>query len=135
MAMRKACLVALVVMIGAAGLYAQGRRGPQWVLLGERSVTDRVDHDTIVVTGERGTFNAIRIDVSVHAVDFHKVVIHFRNGDDQNVELRDTIKAGGSSRVIDIDGANRVIRAIDFWYDANTIGRGGKALVRTLGRR
>ena len=124
----------LVVIVGAVALQAQRGRGPQWVVLGEREVTDKLDHDTIVVTGERGSFNAIRNDVLIHAVDFHKVVIHFRNGDDQNVELRDTIKAGGASRIIDIDGANRIIRSIDFWYDANTIGKGGKALVRTMGR-
>jgi hypothetical protein len=133
--MRRAILgVLAVVILSAVGIHAQRGRGPQWVLLGEREVSDKLDHDTIVVTGERGTFNAIRLDVSIHAVDFHKVVIHFRNGDDQNVELRDTIKAGGSSRAVDIDGANRIIRSIDFWYDANTIGRGGRAIVRTMGR-
>ena len=71
----------------------------------------------------------------LHAVDFHRVVLHFGNGDDQKVELRATIPAGGSSRVIDVEGADRVIKSIEFWYDANTIGRGGKAVVRTMGRR
>lgn len=67
-------------------------------------------------------------------MDFRRVTIHFANGDDQTVELRATIPAGGESRVIDIDGANRVIREVEFWYDAKTLGRGGRALVRVLGR-
>ena len=71
---------------------------------------------------------------SGHAVDFHRVVIHFRGGDDQKVEMRNTIRAGNQSREIDIDGKDRVIRSIDFWYDAKTIGRGGKATVRAMGR-
>jgi hypothetical protein len=109
-------------------------RGNDWVRLGERIVSDKNDHDTITVTAARGTFTAVKFEVVRHAVDFHKVVIHFGSGDDQNLELRNTIPAGGSSRVIDIDGANRVIKSIDFWYDAKTIGRGGTATVRAMGK-
>ena len=127
-------LAVLVVMVSAVWtVQAQGGR-PAWVLLGQRSVTDRADHDTVTVTGARGTFTAVKFEVQRHAVDFHRVVIHFGNGGDQNVELRDTIKAGGETRVIDINGTDRVIRSIDFWYDAKTLGRGGRANVRVLGR-
>lgn len=63
------------------------------------------------------------------------MVVHFGNGDDQKVELRATIPAGGESRVIDVKGRNRVIRSIEFWYDARTIDAGGKALVRAVGPR
>lgn len=63
----------------------------------------KADHDTVVVTGARGNFTAIKLTVQRNAVDFHRVVIHYRNGSDQNVELRNTIPAGGESRVIDID--------------------------------
>jgi len=133
---KRTTLATLVIVVCAAGLgEAQRGRGQQWTLLGQRTVTDKADHDTIVVTAARGTFTAVKFEVQRHAVDFHRVVIHFRNGDDQKVELRNTIRAGGESRVIDIDGNDRVIRSIDFWYDANTIGRGGSATVRVLGRR
>jgi hypothetical protein len=131
---QRVILAVLVILVAAAGtIQAQGR-GPQWVLLGTRNVTDRADHDTIAVTGAKGTFTAVKFEVRGHAVDFHRVVIHFANGGDQNVELRNTIRAGGESRVIDIDGRDRVIRSIDFWYDAKTLGRGGRAVVRVLGR-
>ena len=133
--MRRGMILAiLMVIVGAVGaLEAQGR-GPQWVVLGTRTVSDRADHGTIRVTGAKGTFTAVKFEVRQRAVDFHRVVIHFANGGDQNVELRNTIRAGGESRVIDIDGANRVIQSIDFWYDAKTLGRGGRATVRALGR-
>ena len=134
---RRLGLLAIAILFTAtAALQAQAARGAAgWVLLGTRTVTDRQDHDTIVVTGARGTFKAIRLEVSGHAVDFHRVVVHFANGDDQRLELRNTIPAGGQSRNIDIDGKERVIRSIDFWYDAKTIGRGGKAIVRVRGQR
>src|SRR6185295_12196506 len=129
---RRLPIVAGAVLLAAVSVFAQGRRGPDWALLGVRTVTDRADHDVVPVTAKRGEFRAIRLDVMLHAVDFHRVVVHFGNGDDQKVELRATIPAGGSSRVIDLDGADRVIKSIEFWYDAATIGRGGKAVVRTM---
>ena len=129
---RRVVLTIIAVAVGVA--MAQAQRGPRWELLGQRVVTDRADHDTIAVTAAKGTFTAVRFDVTGHAVDFHRVVIHFRNGDDQRVELRNTIRSGSQSRVIDIEGKDRVIRSIDFWYDAKTIGRGGKATVRAMGR-
>ncbi len=132
---RRMILAVLVVMVGAAWtVQAQGGK-PAWALLGQRNVTDRADHDTITVTGARGNFTAVKFEVQRRAVDFHRVVIHFGNGNDQNVELRNTIRAGGETRVIDIEGGDRVIRSIDFWYDAKTLGRGGRATVRVLGRR
>lgn len=134
----KAVMAAMMVMAlvtGAVALQAQRGRGEDWVLLGERIVTDRADHDTIEVSASRGAFTALKFEVRGHAVDFRKVTIKFGNGDDQNVELRDSIPAGGATRVIDIPGSERIIRKIDFWYDAKTFGRGGRATVRALGRR
>lgn len=131
--MRRPFLLAvLAAFLATIGAEAQG--GPRWALLGSRTVSDRADHDTVTVTSSRGTFDAVRFQVRGGAVDFHRVVIHFASGGDQNVELRDTIRAGGESRVIDIDGRDRVIRSIDFWYDANTLGRVGRATVRVHGR-
>lgn len=135
--MRVHKLVRMAVLVAGVctAIALQAQRGKaEWVVLGERVVTDRGDHDSINVTAGRGAFEAIKFEVKNHAVDFHRVVVHFGNGDDQNIDLRATIPAGGESRVIDIDGVNRVIKSIDFWYDAKTLGRGGRAVVRSLGR-
>ncbi len=130
---RRFLLVLTILALTTPILDAQ--RGPRWERLGSREVTDGADHDTIVVTAREGTFNAVQLRVQRRAVDFQRVVIHFANGDDQRLDLRATIPAGGESRVIDIDGANRVIRSVDFWYDAVTPGRGGRARVTMFGRR
>jgi len=127
---RRIVLICTLAIFVAVTLAAQGR----WEVLGKRNVRDRLDHDTIVVGKNKGTFTAIKIDVGRRGVDFDRVVIHFANGGDQNVAMRASIPAKGESRVIDIDGRNRVIRSIDFWYDAKSLGRGGSSTVRVLGR-
>ena len=129
---RRVILAVMVILVCAAS--AIGAQSGRWELIGSRTVTDRADHDTVKVGSAKGDFTAVKIEVQRRAVSFRRVVIHFRNGDDQKVELRDTIGANGESRVIDIDGRDRVIRSIDFWYDAQSLGRGGRATVRVLGR-
>jgi hypothetical protein len=121
---------ALSVALLSTSVLAQTNRA--WVLLGQRTVSDRGDHDEIPVTITRGDFRAIKLTVQRTAVDFRRVVVHFRNGEDQPVELRATIPAGGESRVIDLSGGDRVIRSVEFWYDARSRGR--QAIVRVLGR-
>ena len=128
----RAIATALLVALTFAAVASAGPiRG--WELLGERTVNDAVDHDTIVVTRSEGSFKALRIKVFERAVQFRKMTIHFANGADQEVELRNVIPAGGQSRIIDVAGGDRVIRSIEFVYDAQALG-GHKALVRVFGK-
>jgi len=120
-------LLTTLALGGPAGAPAR-----DWVLLGQRTVTDRVDHDVIGVTARQGDFRAIKLTVQRAAVDFHRVVVHYGNGSKQEVELRNTIPAGGESRAIDLNGSDRVINRVEFWYDARTF-RGRRALVRLFG--
>ncbi len=129
---RRTFLAVVVVLAWAVG--EAGAQSGRWELLGSRTVTDRADRDTVKVGEGKGSFTAIKLEVQRRAVRFQRVVIKFRNGDDQKVELRDTIGANGESRVIDVDGGDRVIRSIEFWYEAQSLGRGGQATVRVLGR-
>jgi len=126
--------LALLVALAAFPVVAAARGAGGWTLLGERRVTDKLDHDTIAVTATRGDFHRIQLRVLERAVQFRKVVVHFGNGESQELELRDVIRAGGRSRAIDLAGGDRVIQSIDLWYDAQSIGGKG-ALVRVFGQR
>jgi len=127
-------ILALLVLIAlAAGFAPPAAARGGWELLGERVVTDRVDHDTIVVTRAEGTFKALQIRVHQRPVQFRSLKLHFANGDVQSVELRDRIPAGGKSRVIDVEGGDRVIRSVELVYDAQALG-GRTAKVRVFGR-
>jgi hypothetical protein len=125
-----------LLLLASAMACAPGRARAlaDWDLLGSRQVNDRVDHDVITVGARDGEYRRIKFTVQRASVDFHRVVVHFGNGRDQRVELRNTIPAGGETRAIDLDGNERVIRSIEFWYDANTI-RGRRAQVRAFGMR
>jgi hypothetical protein len=126
--------LALFVALAAFPIVAAARGyGRGWTLLGERRVTDKLDHDTIAVTATRGDFHRLQLRVLERPVQFHKVVVHFGNGESQELELREVIRAGGRSRAIDLSGGDRVIRTIDLWYDAQSVAGKG-ALVRVFGQ-
>jgi len=128
---RRLAVLAFAAVMVSVATSASAQRG--WTMLGQRAVTDRADHDVIAVTSERGTFKQIKLSVQRASVDFRRVVVHFGNGDKQELEMKNTIRAGGETRAIDIDGTDRVIKSVEFWYDANT-RRGRQATVRLLGK-
>ncbi len=132
MRLRSLVTTSLVLTV-VAGSLAPALAADRWDLLGSRRVTDRVDHDEIVITAKEGTFTALQLRVKGVAVQFRSMTIHFANDEKQEVELKNVIPAGGQSRVIDVVGAERIIRRVSFVYDSQSV-RGRRAYVRLYGR-
>lgn len=104
------------------------------VLLGERIVGDKVDHDTIAVTADKGTFRRIKFAARDHAIQIYRIVVHYGNGEPDKIEVKAVIPAGQESRVIDLKGGDRVIKKIDVWYETKSLGK-QKAILRVYGVR
>lgn len=124
-----AALLALV----AAGA-AQAQDGGRWELLGEKAVDFRAERDTITVTAREGRFDAIRLHVEGNSIHIRELVVQFGNGDKQGVDVRETIREGGSTRVIDLERDDRVIQAIVLVYKTEGARREGRATVKVQGR-
>lgn len=103
--------------------YAQGRRDDdrrrgdegRWEMLGTSHVDGRNDHDRISVNN-RGMFRALQLGVRGGAIEFHRIVVHFENGGDSDLEIRGRIEDRGRTRTIDLPGDRRRIRSVEFWY-------------------
>lgn len=112
---------------------ALSQKPPRWEKLGQRRVDYTRDRDEILVTAREGFFTALKIRVKRAPIQMHRMVIHFADGSTREVELREHIRAGGSSRVIDLPGNKRIIRKVVFVYDTrNSAPR--KAVVELWGR-
>lgn len=129
---RRALPVAALLALLTTACASTPGPGRDWVALGQRSVTDRLDHDRIAVTARRGDFRRLKLTVERAPVEVSRMVVHFGNGERHTVQLRARIGAGGESRAIDLPGRDRVIRSVEFWYDAETLG-GRQAVVRLWG--
>ncbi len=115
--------------------FGQGAGEPgTWSFLGSRTVNYRLDRDEIKVTHSEGVFSALQIRVRRAGIDMLKAVVHFGDGSTQEIEMRETLRQGSVSRVIDLEGNNRVIKKVVFWYDTKNYRR-HRAIVELWGKR
>jgi hypothetical protein len=91
------------------------REDSRWEQLGRATVDRRNDHDRIFVN-RRESFRALQLGVKGGAIDFQRVVVHFENGEDTELEIRERIEDRGKTRVIDLPGDRRRIRSVEFWF-------------------
>jgi hypothetical protein len=105
----------------------------RWERLGDSRVDGNRDHDVIRVNA-RGRFQAIRFFVQGGSIEIQRVVVHFENGADTEVEVRDRIRNGSTTRAIDLPGDERRIRSVEVWYGKENWGRSRPQLV-LYGRR
>jgi hypothetical protein len=104
-----------------------------WTVLGEQTVEGRGDRDVIEVGGkEAGRFDRVAIVVQDSDVEVEDIVILFGNGTTFEPKMKHFFREGTRSRVIDLPGKDRAIRAIELHY-SNTPGT-GKARVQVWGR-
>lgn len=126
----KLIVLSLFLLTVSLSSYAQ-----RWEKLGERVVNYKTDRD-VIKCGHKGTFTALRIHVENSPVEFHDIEVEFMNGSKQRINIREQIRAGGESRVIDLRGNKRVIKDITLIYHTNRhIGASKrKARVYIMGR-
>lgn len=126
-AVTAAATVLLVLSFGPAS-YAKG-----WVYLGEAHVDGKADHDKIKVGRSEGRFRALQIKVDRAPVEFRHVVVHYAAGTSEEVQVRQRIRAGGSTRAIDLRGGDRAIESVEIWYERANYGS-RRPRVRLYGR-
>lgn len=116
-------ILGLLFLLGSLSFVAdaQGRQG-RWQYLGQSNVDGRADHDVIRVNAN-GAFRSIQLQVSGGTIEFNRVVVHFENGADVDVSVRDQIRAGGKTRAIDLPGDRRRIQSVEVWYERGNWGR------------
>ena len=95
--------------------FATPKPGP-WALLGETTVDGQRDHDRIALGRAEGKFQSIQLRVIGAPVEFYRVVVNYGNGQNEEVQVRERIPAGGQTRAIDLRGNERVISSVDFFY-------------------
>jgi hypothetical protein len=105
----------------------------QWELLGARRVSFAAERDVIVVGAREGLFNAVRIDVDGGDLEMFDIRLTFGDGSSWSPETRVSFREGSRSRRIDLPGAARLIRNIEFRYRSTV--RRGRATVRAYGRK
>src|SRR5579859_7200989 len=112
---RKLAVVGFMALLIATVPAVQAQRG-RWERLGTARVDGRVDHDNIPVGIQDGRFRAIQLRVRRGDVEFLRVVVHYADGEPEEVVVRQRVPSGGSTRPIDLRGNKRYLRSVELWY-------------------
>ncbi|MGE0431728.1 MAG: hypothetical protein AB7K09_06625 [Planctomycetota bacterium] len=106
--------VALIALLAIAPAVALAQPG-DWKKLGEKKVGFGVDRDVIDVN-EDALFRKIRLRVQDSDIEIVDLKVHFRNGDTEDVAVREKLKDGSMTRIIDLPGAVRHIEKVTLIY-------------------
>ncbi|MGD9587966.1 MAG: hypothetical protein AB7Q37_07250 [Pyrinomonadaceae bacterium] len=127
---RIAVISAVLVIFAVSAISASA----QWESLGSKEVKDRSEQDTWNASG-KGEFRRIKLAVQHRPVRFYRLKVTFENGQVQEIEIRNLIRAGGETRAIDLVGNDRRIDKVEVWYEAHTVRRGVRSQVTLYGFR
>ena len=127
--MKKLLLLALFV----APILSYTVNAQRFEKLGEKKVNFKSDKDQISGWKD-GIYKSLRIKVTGGTVNMQKMVVHFRNGEEQEFPLKQTFADGDESRVIDLPGKRRFIDKVVFWYEATASSEGNKPVVELWGK-
>jgi hypothetical protein len=104
----------------------------QWEKIGTQTVQKSGEKDDFRPSS-RSTYSALKVTVRKNTVNFNKMTIYFENGQKQDIELRNIIKDGGESRIINLSFKRRIDK-IRFEYKSRNL-IGSRAEVDVWARR
>ncbi len=75
-----------------------------WRLIGTVTATNKADHDVISFNAKKDDFRALKFKVTNSAVNIDRMVVTYDNGEPDRIDVKQEIKEGGESRVLDLKG-------------------------------
>lgn len=123
----------LVSLAQVTFVQAQTNAAEDWQQLGTHVVDYTLDYDVIPVTFKKGTFTTLKFRVTDGAINMHRCMITFENGEKQEVEVKHQFTAN-SEKLVDLKGNDRIIEKVTFWYDTKNAAS-KKAVVEVWGKK
>jgi len=106
---------------------------PNWEKLGSRKVNFGLEKDVIAVGAHEGAFTKLKVQVTGGSLNMKKMIVHFKNGEKKDIDLKHNFSKGSESRVIDLPGNKRLIDKITFVYDTKNQSK-KRATLHVFGR-
>jgi len=104
-----------------------------WEFLGKREVSFGVDHDTITIPAQMRAFSKLLIVVRMNDLELYDIKVTFESGADFSPNFRGKFIANRDSQIIDLPGAARRIRRVDFRY-RSLLRTARRAMVELYGK-
>lgn len=105
-----------------------------WDLLGEKKVGFGADRDVIGVDAKGQRYTRIRLRVRDNDIHLYDLKVVYGNGAVDDLQVREELRAGQSTRPIDLAGEDRLIERVELIYRSRS-GSGKAAVVDVFGER
>ena len=109
-----------------------------WTVLGRHSVKIiKPEHDVVLVGNTQGFFTHIDMKVAGNSVHFYDVKVIYGNNEQDHLQVRRLVPAGGSTGPLELNREKyrqRVIKEIHLTYQSGKWFK-GRAEVEILGKR
>jgi hypothetical protein len=112
---KHATAFAALLFLFALGL-VPAANADHWIYLGNVHVDSADDHKNIKVGSQDGQFHKIQLRVHGGAVDFQRVVVHYADGNKEELPIQDRVRDGGKSKSLELPGDRRSIDSVELWY-------------------
>lgn len=89
----------------------------KWVKLGDRTINYTVDHSEMVVERIEQELNALRVKVKKGAINLHRCIVYYKNGQSQEITILNSIPEGAESKLIELPVPGQAIAKLVFTYD------------------
>jgi hypothetical protein len=104
----------------------------QWYKIGETIVApNNIINDVISITEMK--ISKIKIVIIDAPVEVDEMIIYYKNGDLQKIEIKQIIKLQGHSRIVELNGKERIIKKIVFQGRTLTVTEGLNAKIEVWG--
>ena len=85
----------------------------EWKFIGDKNVRFGVDRDVIHCGNVNDDFRQIKLKVTDGPLKIYDMKVYFDNDDVQDISIRNQIRQGGESRVIDLTGGLRHLKKLN----------------------
>lgn len=123
----------IILLLGSSFTTSDSSQLP-WKKLGTKKVSYKLDRDVIRIGYKDGSFKKLKVLVTGGSLNMYKMKVEYGNGSHDLIPLRHNFAKGSDSRIIDLEGGNRVIKDITFWYDTKNRAK-KRATVHVFGRK
>lgn len=105
-----------------------------WEKLGSKKVSYKLDKDVIHVGLRDGTFTKLKLAVTGGNLNLHRMIVEYGNGTKEQIDVRHQFSKFSTSRIIDLNGGQRIIKDITFFYDTKNHSK-NRATLHVFGRK
>ena len=91
-----------------------------WTTIGRATVDEGKDKDVFKIEDGPNRFRHLRVKAEKADIEVKHMWVFYEDGDKEELEVKSKIKAGSSSKSLDLKGTEKKIKKVEFTYSSSS---------------